>query len=261
MTSLSVVAGDGAVLRGWYAQPSTYNGNSVLLLHGVGDNREGMAGYAELFLGKGYAVLLPDSRAHGESGGQLVTYGLLESDDVYRWVEWLRTQSNPSCVYGLGESMGAAIVLQSLKTRPGFCAVVAESPFSTFREVAFDRVGYYIGLGQWCGRTIARLPVDLALAYVRLRYKVNLLNANPEDAVRESNTPVLLIHGESDRNILPWHSRELASADSNATLWLVPHAHHTGAWSTDPAECEQRVLTFLSIHSRATSPSTLSATP
>src|ERR1700756_1672174 len=41
LQNASIVASDGAILRGWYAQPYPYSGNSVLLLHGVGDNREG----------------------------------------------------------------------------------------------------------------------------------------------------------------------------------------------------------------------------
>ena len=55
--------------------------------------------------------MLPDSRAHGESGGTLATYGLRESDDIHRWVDWLYGGRQSKCVYGFGESMGAALVL------------------------------------------------------------------------------------------------------------------------------------------------------
>ena len=248
LEDVSIPASDGAILR--YAQPSAFNGNSVLLLHGVGDNREGMSGYAELFLAKGYAVLLSDSRAHGESGGSIATYGLRESDDIHRWVEWMQVRSRSTCIYGLGESMGAALVLQATQAENDFCAVVAESPFSTFRQVAFDRVGYYIGLGPWFGRSVARPLVEIAFLYARARYHVNLQDANPEDFIKNSSTPVLLIHGQADKNIPPWHSEELASHDPHATLWIVPHASHTGAWEIEPAEFERRVLTFLSANSR-----------
>lgn len=257
LQNVSIFASDGATLRGWYAQPSTYNGNSVLLLHGVGDNREGMAGYAEIFLAKGYAVLLADSRAHGESGGPVATYGLQESDDIHRWVEWVKAQSRPNCVYGFGESMGAALILQAARTT-SFCALIAESPFSTFRQVAFDRVGYYVGLGPWFGRTLARPLIEIAFIYTRSRYHIDLMHANPSDALRNCTAPILLIHGQADRNILPWHSEELASVDPHATLWIVPHALHTGAWQTAPVDFEYRVLTFLSANSR--SPLHLAAT-
>jgi len=111
LQDVSISARDGVQLRGWFASPSKRNGDAVILLHGVGDNREGMGGFAELFLSKGYAVLLPDSRGQGESGGQFPTYGVKEIGDVRRWFEWLAAQ-RPRCIFGMGESMGAAILLQ-----------------------------------------------------------------------------------------------------------------------------------------------------
>jgi len=146
--------------------------------------------------------------------------------------------------------MGAALVLQAAHVENDFCAVVAESSFSTFRQVAFDRVGYYIGLGPWFGRTVARPLVEIAFLYAPARYHVNLVDANPEDSLMNANTPVLLIHGQADENILPWHSQELASHGLHTTLWIVPGAYHTGAWETQPVEFERRVLTFLSANSR-----------
>src|SRR5690242_9331386 len=127
-------------LKGWRVRPHTGNGNIVILLHGLSDNRLGMVGYAEILLDHGFSVLMPDARAHGASGGQLATYGLLESEDIRRWVDWSQQSEHPICTFGFGESMGAAQLLQSLQAEPHFCAVAAESAFSTFREIAYDRV-------------------------------------------------------------------------------------------------------------------------
>src|SRR5258707_4629671 len=121
-----VTGSDGSNLQGWFARPADANGDAVILLHGVGDNREGMMGFAELFLSNGFAVLVPDSRAEGESGGDFPTYGLKESNDVHRWFEWLVMQQRPKCVFGMGESVGAAILLQSVQKENRFCAVIAE---------------------------------------------------------------------------------------------------------------------------------------
>jgi uncharacterized protein len=197
--------------------PAHENGKAVILLHGISDNRLGVAGYGQMFLQQGYRILLPDSRAHGKSGGDIATYGLLESDDIHRWVSWLYDRG-AHCVDGFGESMGAALVLESMRAEPRFCAVVADSPFSTFRSVAYDREGFFIGAGRFglesvVGRTLGLLPTEIALGYTRWRYHLNLLNANPLDAVRSSSIPVLLIHGEDDINILPRHSVILAKAN------------------------------------------------
>src|SRR5207302_8567209 len=120
---------DGAILSAWSMRPRNSNGKTVMLLHGLGDNRLGMTGYAQVLLSHGFSVLLPDARAHGTSGGQLATYGLLESEDIHRWFEWVQQNQHPTCIFGLAESMGAAQLLQSLQAETRFCAVVAESPF------------------------------------------------------------------------------------------------------------------------------------
>ena len=71
LQDVSVIASDGVVLRAWFARPTADGGDAVILLHGVGDNREGMTGFAELFLSKGYEVLLPDLRAQRRKRRQL----------------------------------------------------------------------------------------------------------------------------------------------------------------------------------------------
>jgi uncharacterized protein len=103
LRDVSVTASDGSHLQGWFARPTDANGDAVILLHGVGDNRQGMMGFAELFLSNGFAVLVPDSRAQGESGGDFPTYGLKESGDVHRWFDWLVMQQNPKCVCSNGQ--------------------------------------------------------------------------------------------------------------------------------------------------------------
>ena len=117
----SIQASDGAELQAWYIRPTHPNGAAVILLHGMADTRSGVAGYALMFLQHGYSVLLPDSRAHGASGGDIATYGVLERDDVRRWAAWLRPQT-PGCEYLFGESMGAAIAIQASAVTPGICA-------------------------------------------------------------------------------------------------------------------------------------------
>jgi pimeloyl-ACP methyl ester carboxylesterase len=115
---VSIPALGKITLEAWSIDPKKSNGNAVILLHGLGDNRLGMTGYAELLLNHGYNVLLPDARSHGASGGELATYGLLERDDIRRWFEWLITNQHPHCIFGLGESMGAAQLYSRYKPKP-----------------------------------------------------------------------------------------------------------------------------------------------
>lgn len=85
LEDIEINAYDRAPLHAWYIAPEHGNDNAVILLHGLGDNRLGMTGYAQLLLKNSYTVLMPDARAHGVSGGDVATYGLLERDDIRMW--------------------------------------------------------------------------------------------------------------------------------------------------------------------------------
>ena len=249
LQDVSITAADAVVLKGWYVHPHSFNGSAVVLTHGITDNREGIAGYAELFLRHGYAVLLPDARAHGESGGEFATYGIKEADDLHRWVSWLYEHDPPQCVYGFGESYGAALMLESLAAEPRYCAVVVEDSFSSAREMSFERVSGPVHLGPWFGRTLGRPTIVLAELYSKMRYGIDLLSPSPVDAVKHSSVPVLLIHGAQDRTINPSHALTLArAAPDHVQLWMVPNAWHTGAWSAAHDEFERRVLGWFSGH-------------
>ncbi|HVT97802.1 MAG TPA: alpha/beta fold hydrolase [Acidobacteriaceae bacterium] len=246
----SIQAADGAQLQAWYVRPAHPNGAAVILLHGMADSRLGVAGYASMFLRQGYAVLLPDSRAHGASGGDFATYGVLERDDIRHWAAWLKPQT-PGCEYLFGESMGAAIAIQASALTPAVCAVTAEASFASFREIANDRISQVTHLGLWFPRTFGAPAREFAFLYGILRFHVNLADASPLTAIRLSHVPTLLICGTADDNIPMRHSLELFQAGaSHSQLWIVEGAEHTGAAAVNPPLFEQRVVGWFDQHSR-----------
>jgi pimeloyl-ACP methyl ester carboxylesterase len=244
LSDVSIRTPDGATLRAWTIQPHHDNGDAVILLHGLADNRIGMIGYAQLLLARGFTVLLPDARAHGSSGGELATYGLLERNDIQQWFDFLLAQDHPHCIFGFGESMGAAELLQSLTVEPRFCAIAVESSFSSLREIAYDRMGQPFHLGPWLGRTIFRPVVEFAFLYARWKYGLDMQQISPEDAVATTRVPVFLIHGQIDSNIPLRHARHIQIRNPRITLWEVHNADHCGAISASPEEFSRRVLSW-----------------
>lgn len=247
LQNVALVASDGTRLMAWDIEPQHGNGNAVILLHGLGDNRFGMRKYAALFIEQGYSVLIPDARGHGDSGGR-VTYGLLERNDIRQWFEWVAA-NHPHCIFGFGESMGAAELLQSVETEPHFCAVVAESPFATFREISYARVGQFFNVGPWLGRIPLRPMVEFAFIYARLKYNIDVSKISPQAAVSISRVPVFLIHGMMDRNIPLRHSRLIRAHNLSVVLWEVPNTDHCGTYSNYPQQFETRVLSWLGHYS------------
>jgi pimeloyl-ACP methyl ester carboxylesterase len=244
--TVQVIAQDGVQLRAWLFRADRSNGDAILILHGIADSRGSQLGLARMFLAHGYTVLVPDSRAHGESGGEIATYGLLEADDVHRWVSWLMDEEHPLRVFGLGESLGGAVLIQSLTVEQRFNAIVADSAYSSFERIAQDRVAARLPFSPQAGRLLAEPAIWAGFLYARLRYGLDFRQASPEKALaRSTHTPVLLIHGLYDRLTPPEHSRILAASNPrDTTLWLVPGAGHTGAFGAEPVEFERRVLDF-----------------
>ena len=158
-----MAARNGVVLRAWLFVPAQPNGSTVIVLHGIADSRASQIGLSRIFLKHGYDVVVPDSRAHGESGGDLATYGLLESYDVHRWVSWLIENQHPVQVFGMGESLGAAVLLESLAIEPRFSAIVADSSFSSFERIGRDRVAEQLPVPRGVGRILAAPPVSCAI--------------------------------------------------------------------------------------------------
>lgn len=249
-TDARMTASDGVTLRAWVIRAREGNGTVVMLLHGQGDNRAGMLGPAELLVRHGYSVLLPDARGHGESGGAITTYGVLEAEDIRRWFEWLQKNESPRCIDGLGDSMGGAELLRSLDAERRFCAVIAESSFATFREAGYDRLGQSFGAGAWVGRTVLRPALFAGLIYVRARYGIDLDQANPAKAVDGAAVPVLLVHGLADTNLPARHSEQIKAASPRVSLWEPNQADHCGASKAEPAEYERRVVRWFDEHQR-----------
>ena len=141
--------------------------------------------------------------------------------------------------------MGGAALLESLKIEKRFRAVVAEGAYSSFREIAAERIGQQSGLPQSLRFLIEQPILYAGLEDAYLRHGLNLWDISAVDAVRHSTTPVLLIHGLLDRNTSIPNSRRIAAANPRAVqLWEVPRAGHTGAFGTAPEEFEKRVLAW-----------------
>jgi pimeloyl-ACP methyl ester carboxylesterase len=127
-------AGDGVSLKGWQCRAASTRRGTLVYLHGVADNRTSGAGVVERFVKRGFDVVAYDSRAHGESGGDVCTYGFFEKRDLRRVLDTV----GPGPIVLVGTSLGAAVALQEAALDPRVIAVVAAETFSDLRTVATE---------------------------------------------------------------------------------------------------------------------------
>jgi len=239
----TVRADDGVELRGWKVRPVKANADWVMLFHGVSDNRSGVLGHAEFLLRHGYGVVMMDARGHGKSGGNMVTYGWKERYDTVAIVNALESTERVRHLFALGVSMGGAVALQSAAVEPHIEAVVAEDPFASLREAAYDYAG--LDVSPLLGKTLFRPAVIVAMRSIRKEGGFNPDNASPEKAVSQRAFPVLLICGTEDHRIPCRHAERIyQAARGPKELWVVEGAGHAGAYGHSPAEYERRVIAF-----------------
>jgi alpha-beta hydrolase superfamily lysophospholipase len=236
----------GSVIRAWLA-PGKRGAGAVLLLHGMGGNRSSMLGRAAFLHRAGFTVLAPDFQAHGESPGQHITFGELESLDAEAALAFLRSRAPGERVGIIGVSMGGAATLVGSKPLRAD-ALVLESVYPTFRDAVADRLRSWLGPVGFLGNAVTPALIQL----VAPRIGVDPSKLRPIDDIEKVGEPLLLIAGTEDHYTRLSESRALfARATSPKELWEVRGAGHEDLHEYAPLEYERRVGAFLVAHLRA----------
>jgi fermentation-respiration switch protein FrsA (DUF1100 family) len=229
-------ASEGLALRGWYL-PSQ-NGAAVIVGHGIGGHRS--LEPAEVLARHGYGVLTFDWRAHGESDGDLCTFGYHEVRDVEGALDWLQQQPgvDPGRIGMLGESMGAVTAIRAAARADGIQAVVADSAYPDLGE-AIRTI--------WRGTGLPAFPfVPLQIALGEWRTGLDLEAMQPlDDVAAISPRPILILAGGQDPITGPdAGQRYYAAAGEPKELWFEPELGHSAFWQALPEEYERRVVDF-----------------
>ena len=244
----------GSVIQAWFA-PGRPGAGAVLLLHGMGGNRTSMLTRARFLHRAGFAILAPDFQAHGESPGQHITFGELESFDAQAALAFLREAAPGERIGIIGVSMGGAATLVGNKPLSAD-ALVLESVYPTFKDAVADRLHAWLGPFGFLGTAMTPLLIDL----VAPRIGVDPGRLRPIDAIGEVKQPLLLIAGSDDHYTKIDESRALyARAAGEKAFWEVSGAGHEDLHDYAPLEYERRVGDFLTAHLRSPSASTEAA--
>jgi dipeptidyl aminopeptidase/acylaminoacyl peptidase len=242
--STRLVAEDGLSVAAWYVPPADRTlAPALVLVHGIGSNRSELLGITRDLAARGYALLLPDLRAHGESEGRVSTLGLHEVRDLRAAVDDLarRPEVDSDRLGILGFSLGAATAIMATAAIPAVKAVVADSGFASVEWLIRNQFQAFFRLPSWIAPLMLRLGswqagVDAALiAPVR-----HIAGIGPR--------PVLLIHGDQDTLFHVDNLHLLAeAAGPHAETWVVVGAGHVGAYGADSRAYVERVDTFFRI--------------
>lgn len=191
----------------------------------------------EDFYKAGYDILLIEQRAHWQSEGKYITYGISEGNDILCWLEWLKSSPVKEIVL-YGVSMGAAsIAFASDKiTDQRVKAMVLDCGFTSFNDLRlhiFQRI---------------RLPFWMAyFAFLLGRKKAKIpLKENTKSHLSKTTIPTLFIHGDADYVVPKEHSiANFEACSARKELIIVEKAGHAVACVQGGLDIRKRILDFV----------------
>ena len=233
---------DGLRLTGYLLTAENAKG-TIVLVHGYRGSPFTDFGYSLPFYGSlGWNILAVCQRAHCESEGKYITFGVRERFDLRDWTLYLNDRFGPQLpIVPIGISMGASTVLMSLGTQlPANvkCAIADcgfTSPYAQFAHML--KTHYHL----------PRRPLlDIANAFSRVFAHFRFQEYSTITALQNNHIPVLFVHGQEDHFVpLQFTVDNYAACASEKKLITVPEAGHGTSYVFATEQCQQAIRDWL----------------
>ncbi len=215
---------DGLTLRGRYYEHSP-DAPIEIMMHGYhGCLERDLSGGIFRALDAGHSVLTYDHRGSGFSDGTTLTFGINESKDCRRWIDYVLTEINKDAKIILsGVSMGAAtaMIVSGFDDLPkNIIGIVADCGYTSPKEI----------IGKVTREM--KLPSDLVYPFIKLGGLIygrfNIDEFSPIEQVRKSKIPTIFVHGDTDSLVpieMSYKNFEACSAERKR-MYVVEGAEH-----------------------------------
>ena len=211
----------------------------ALLLHGYkGTAYRDFNCISKIIFEQGYSVLLIDQRAHGLSKGHVITFGVRETKDLLRWIDYLNNKHNNSEILLVGVSMGAFTMLNAADKIDKDIKIIADCPYASPKEILRNTI------------KSVHLPVWLFYPLLNLTCHIfgheSLNKISAYGTIKNSDNKILIIHGDKDHVIPYINSQKLANMYPNKIMYeLFKNADHGVSALVDYNRYQKVVKEFL----------------
>lgn len=245
---VTITSYDGLRLVGFFLEAPEAKG-TILLMHGYRSDGFGDFSCAyEFYHSLGYNMLVVHQRAHGESEGKNICYGVRERFDCQYWAYFIAERFGGELpIFLAGMSMGATTVLMAsaLDLPENVVGVLADCGFTSAYEV----------FAHIIERTNRPYPARIMLATMNIMTRMiagfGLREASTVEALKETNLPVFIAHGEDDNFVPTYMGRQNSDAITGEKVTLfVPKATHGMSFVVEPEKYKALVTEFLDVHDR-----------
>ncbi len=233
---VEIVSYDGLKLRGLYVEHPEAKG-TIILIHGYR-----MDGYTDFtciykhYYDLGFSLLNVFQRAHAESEGDYITFGIKERFDCRDWCCYISDRFGSEHIIVLdGLSMGASTVLMAsgLELPESVRVIIADCGFvSPWEQIAhLMKTKYHVPVHPF---------LDLADLWARIMAGFSLKEYSTIEAMKTNTIPTLFLHGEADEFVPTEFSiRAYEACTAPKKILTVPGAGHGVSYLTDPESCDK----------------------
>ncbi|MGG4560912.1 alpha/beta hydrolase [Bacillus toyonensis] len=239
--TLTIRSFDKLNLKGYEYMNESSSHKWAIVVHGYNGRASEMTKYIRNFYERGYNVIAPDLRGHGNSEGDYVGMGWHDRKDVLLWIQQILKKDPNAEIALYGISMGGATVMMtSGEDLPSNVKVIIEDcGYSTVS----DEFTYQL-------KDLFHLPkfpvMNAANTVTKLRAGYDLEEASAVKQVEKSKAPMLFIHGNAD-TFVPFEMLDQVynAAKVEKEKLIVPGAGHGAAEKVDSNKYWNTVWKFV----------------
>lgn len=236
-----ILAGDGLKLHAYVIEQSQPSDMWVIAVHGYTGEAMEMSPYAQRFYGRGYNILMPNLRSHGQSEGDYIGMGWHDRLDIIGWIDRILADNARANIVLFGVSMGGATVMMTAgePLPDNVFAVIEDCGYTSAWAEFSTQMGDLFGLPDFPLMNFASL-----VAKIRAGYFIE--EASAVNQLKKTKLPILFIHGEEDRFVPFWMLDEVyEAAAGEKEKYSVPGAAHAESAKVAGDAYWDRVFGFL----------------
>lgn len=241
-----IKAGDGLQLHGdiFYAEEKP--SRIALCLHGYTSTGMSNASFASFLHKQGISSILVDNRAHGNSEGQYIGFGILDRYDCFKWIDYIKEKFGSDCEIMLyGVSMGAttALMAAGMEECPSNVKLVISDCAFTSPEDVFSHI-----LKR--DYKMSKFPVmNINNMICRKKAGYGFGDYSTLDALKNIKCPVLFIHGKNDNFVPTWMTdKNYEVCETEKKKLMVENAGHGASFYENTELYESTVKEFIDKH-------------
>lgn len=238
-TSASITGNDGITLKSKYLEGNDKHLWTVII-HGYKSDNVNMMAFGAEYYERGYNVLLPDNRAHGESEGDYIGMGWLDKDDITCWINWIMAKDPQAKVILHGVSMGGATTMMlSGDNNENVIGYIEDCGYTSVWDIFASELDKRFSLPTFPVLDISNLVAKAKAGY-------DFKKASAIEQVKKCQKPMLFIHGGMDDFVptdMVYQLYDAATCEKD--IYIVEQAGHGEAKNYNPQAYWNSVFTFI----------------